>query len=116
MCAALYGVDVAVLAPAFARRATAHGFHRIRELLLSGFEPVTRMPRKSDDSGREHHGFSWHAIDSTVLNDARLCIEASSKAGKTAVGWEGMREVDEGFWLPWKGPSTFNAGYRWFFR
>ena len=83
---------------------------------MGGFEPVTRLPRKSDDSGREHHGFSWHTIDPTVLNDARSCIEAANKAGKTAVVWEGMREVDEGFWLPWKEPSTFNAGCLWFFR
>ena len=62
-------------------------------------------------------GFSWHAPDSAFRAAARLALaEVRGKGGKTAITWndEAQRETDDGGYLVWKAPATFNAAHAWF--
>ena len=65
----------------------------------------------------EFRGFSWHTVDPSKVVEASARLNAArEKKGKTAVVWEGMRGLPDGFYLPWKRPVTFAAGYMWFDR
>ncbi len=62
-------------------------------------------------------GFSWHTKCRKALQQARMALaEVQEKGGKSAVVWDGLAPLDDGFYLPWKVPTKFRAGYSWFTR
>ena len=65
----------------------------------------------------EFHGFSWHTADpSSVLKASAWLKKVREKGGKTAVVWEGLKGLPDGFYFPWKRPVSFAAGYMWLVR
>ena len=62
-------------------------------------------------------GFSWHSCNQQTRNEASaLLTEVRRKRGKSAVDWEGFADLPDGFYLPWKKPAAFPAGYVWLSR
>ena len=62
-------------------------------------------------------GFSWSSADSSKIEQASAVLaSAREKGGKTAVAWKDMLRLPGGFYLPWKRPVTFGAGYMWLCR
>ena len=69
------------------------------------------------DSETVYVGFSWHSVKVNVVNEAKGRFSAMmTQRGKSCVEWHGLVPVRDGFYLPWKAPATFNAGYCWFNR
>ena len=65
----------------------------------------------------EFRGFSWHTVDPNKAAQASARLKASrEKGGKTAVVWESMKGLPDGFYLLWKQPVRFAAGYMWWTR
>ena len=63
-------------------------------------------------------GFSWHSCEGRTVLQARCRIDKIRDAStrETAVHWAGFRELPDGFYLPWRKPATYGAGYSFFFR
>ena len=73
-------------------------------------------PIGSGPSG-DVHGFSWHTADAQKLAAALARVQAArEKGGKTAVAWETMQLLPDGFRLGWKKAVSYRAGYMWFTR
>jgi serine/threonine protein kinase len=62
-------------------------------------------------------GFSWHSVDPKIFESARLRVSDMEKIGKTAVNWESLQWLPQGFYIAWKDfGGTYRAGYHWFSR
>ena len=62
-------------------------------------------------------GFSWRSADSSKIEKASaLLASAREKGGKTAVAWDKMQTLPDGFYLAWKRPVSYAAGYMWLSR
>ena len=60
--------------------------------------------------------FSWHSIDPEVVEKARSRFAGAKQNRLLTVAWEDVRWLDEGVYVPWKEPATYNAAYLWFRR
>ena len=60
-------------------------------------------------------GFSWHTCHGRLRAQAgRLIEELRPKKGrKSAVDWATLQELLDGFYLGWKVPAKYTAGYVW---
>ena len=62
-----------------------------------------------------YRGFSWHTADKSAHQEASAvlaAVRASSK--RSAIDWDGFLEIPDGFYLRWKQPRNYRAGYQFF--
>ena len=64
-------------------------------------------------------GVYWHSCQQQTVLAARAERDKArsiSKGRKTAVTWEGLLELPDGFYLPWRKPASWASGYGYFSR
>ena len=68
----------------------------------------------------KYEGFSWHSCRrQTILEAGALLDKARSTKGKAqprAIDWRRLQQLPDGYYLQWKKPVSFVAGYAMFDR
>ena len=68
----------------------------------------------------KYEGFSWHSCRrQTILEAGALLDKARSAKGKAhprAIDWRRLQQLPDGYYLQWKKPVSFVAGYKLFIR
>ena len=68
----------------------------------------------------KYEGFSWHScLRQTILEVGALLDKARSTKGKAqprAIDWRRLQQLPDGYYLQWKKPVSFAAGYAMFNR
>ena len=61
-------------------------------------------------------GFSWHTDERAILAEAKPFLAQAAHARQCAADFQNVLWLDDGVYLPWKKPSTYELGYLWFWR